>query len=128
MARARKPKAKRPAGPVVFVVQAGGRGVAEAVFVDRAAAEAHRRVLDRAARACVGPFDPGTPESQSSDGGSAFWAALTALGLDAPGKGQEWRDWWEAVCARTTADQRDVLWDALDAWHFYDVVEVPLEE
>lgn len=128
MGRARKPKARPPAAPVVFVVQAPGHGVAEGVFLDRGAAEAHCRALDRAARACAGPFDPGTPKSRSSDNGRAFRAALTALGLAPPAKGQEWSDWWEVVCGQTTAEQRDALWDALDTWGYYDVVEVPLVE
>lgn len=127
MARARRAKAKPP-GVRAFVVQAGGDGVAEAVFLDRAAAEARRAALDRAARACCNPFDPGTPEQHSSDGGARFRAVLNALGLPPPAAGPEKYAWWDAVCARTTAEQRDALWDALDAWRYYEVVEVPLED
>ena len=133
MARARK-TAARPRGPAVFVVQAPGDGMADCAFTDRAAAEAHRRELDRVARACANPFNPcspeqypGSPEEHSSDSGAGFWEALTALDLRLPKKGQDWGAWWETVCAETTAEQRVPLWDALDNWHYFDVIEVPLE-
>ncbi|HEY1191194.1 MAG TPA: hypothetical protein VGE74_26400 [Gemmata sp.] len=128
MARPREPRPAPRAGMMVFVVQGHGHDVADCAFTDRTAAEARRRELDRTARSYSNPFDSGTPEKLSSDSAERFWQALTALNFHLPERDQEWRDWWEVLCAGTTAEQRDALWDTLDDLHYFDVIEVPLED
>jgi len=123
MARARQKANPRQ---TVFVVQHGD--VAERVFTDRAAAEAHRLELERSVRTWANPLASGKPETLSSGGLPKFMQAIRAMGLPSRVAGESWGEWWDHVYPEMRPEQRDAVWNLLDKLHYFVVVEVPLED
>jgi hypothetical protein len=135
-----------------------GAGFPLKVFADRAAADAHCRELDRAARAkCGCPFvfgRDGVPSLPSLDDYTTtptevFFDWLEGQGLEPPA-GQRaaweayrqrppsgdfnqdswyaWVGWWVDNAGGWDAGLRERVWDMLDRVRFYEVVEVDLEQ
>ena len=131
-----------------------GAGFPLKVFADRAAAAAHCRELERAARAkCGCPFSfgrDGVPSLPSLDDYTttptgAFLDWLEDQGLEPPA-GQRaaweasrqrpasgdfqkdswdaWVRWWVDNAGQWDADLRERVWDKLDRVRFFEVVEV----
>jgi hypothetical protein len=105
-------------------------------FTDRAAAERFRDERERAARVSWRDFWVfyTCPEIPGLYGLSSFdWPVLFNWLLDAgilpppdedPKASQAWRDWWNGCARSLTELQRARLFEGLDRFHFYDIIEV----
>src|SRR5262249_21698134 len=129
-----------------YVQDEGRPGKAVKVFVDRDRAHAFCRDLNRRKRAGVNPFrcqpEPTAGsylDQYASKGEDALLAFVRSEGLTPPVRdpdpstdyrglyGEPWVIWWDKHREGWDDSLAERLWDALDRFRFYEVVEVALE-
>jgi hypothetical protein len=136
-------KVKKPPKPVTayIVVRemvSANRSYTEPdrVFVSKKTARKYAEQINRELRTLLNPFDDGhSPGDLMSEGQEAFNALLKKLGVSAPKKlkgdpyisSRDWAVWWDRTYLDMTEGQRDVIWDALDEFEWYKVMETTLE-
>jgi hypothetical protein len=98
-------------------------------FSSRARAEAYQRQREELARRGKNPFEWGSYWSTSRTE-EEFRQLVEDLGLPRPGSahGIDWMGWWSRHQARMTDEQKTRIWDAMDLLHFFEVVEIEVED
>ncbi len=123
----------------VFDDDRGLRTVPVATLPFRAAAEAEARRLESEARGDYSPFWFGFDYDDVTGLPSAELAGrVAALGVSPPPdppddedygtKTAVWSAWWDEQSPTWTPGQRDAVWELFDKLHFYEVIEIELED
>jgi hypothetical protein len=100
-------------------------------FSTRARAEADQRQRELEARLGKNPFEWGSFWSTSRIPEEFRRFVEQELGLPPPEFAHgcyQWMDWWSNHQGQMTGEQRTRIWDAMDLVHFYEVVEIEVED